>query len=337
MRALLNYVGNLFTGRKSGMADTGMQDYLASRQQFSEQVVSVWDAHLQSSRSQMEEAVCDLTARFSNIVDRLDAALSASGGDDKGLVAVFANSEKELGEVLALLKSTAASKAAMLDKIQQLQAFTTPLQTMATEVASIAWHTNLLALNAAIEAARAGEAGRGFAVVAREVRSLSAKSAETGKSISQQVAQISAAIDATCKAADVSIEQEQHSMKASENAIGSVLANFQDVAGALQQSSQLLQAESRGIKDEVAQALVQLQFQDRVSQILSHVQHNIRSMPDVLRDHTEQCEAQPAAVPQLDSAPLLAALASTYAMAEERAVHLGLEQQEAASDEVTFF
>ncbi|GAB2854318.1 methyl-accepting chemotaxis protein [Pseudoduganella ginsengisoli] len=337
MQALLKYLGNLFTGRKDRSADIGMQDYLASRQQFSEQMVSVWDAHLQSSRSQMEDAVCDLTARFSTIVDRLDAALSASGGDDQGLVAVFANSEKELGEVLALLKSTAASKAAMLEKVRQLQAFTAPLQTMATEVASIAWHTNLLALNAAIEAARAGEAGRGFAVVAREVRSLSAKSAETGKSISQQVAQISAAIDATCEAANVSQQQEQQSMQASENTIGSVLANFQDVAGALQQSSQMLQDESRGIKDEVAQALVQLQFQDRVSQILSHVQHNIRSMPDVLRDHSHQCAAQPAAVPQLDPAPLLAALASTYAMAEERAVHTGEVVAAAAADEVTFF
>jgi methyl-accepting chemotaxis protein len=126
-------------------------------------------------------------------------------------------------------------------------------------------------------------------------------------------------------------------MQASEHAIGSVLGNFREVAGALQQSSQLLQAESRGIKDEVAQALVQLQFQDRVSQILSHVQHNIRSMPDVLRDHSDQCAAQPAALPQLDPAPLLAALASTYAMAEERAVHLGLAQPEPAADEVTFF
>jgi methyl-accepting chemotaxis protein len=172
--------------------------------------------------------------------------------------------------------------------------------------------------------------------VAREVRALSAKSAETGKNISQQVAQISTAIDATCKAANVSMQQEQQSMQASENSIGSVLANFQDVAGALQQSSHLLQQESRGIKDEVAQALVQLQFQDRVSQILSHVQHNIRTLPDVLRDHSDQCAAQPAAVPQLDPAPLLEALASTYAMAEERAVHTGVVE-ESASDEVTFF
>jgi methyl-accepting chemotaxis protein len=41
-------------------------------------------------------------------------------------------------------------------------------------------------------------------------------------------------------------------------------------------------------------------------------------------------------VPQLDPAPLLEALASTYAMAEERAVHTGVVE-EAAADEVTFF
>ncbi|WP_307666883.1 methyl-accepting chemotaxis protein [Pseudoduganella namucuonensis] len=320
-----------------------MHAYLDSRQQFSEQLVSVWDAHIDSSRTQMEDAICALAGRFSGIVDKLDQALAASGtSEDGGIVAVFNNSEKELGEVLALLKSTAASKAAMLDKVQRLQQFTVPLQAMATEVASIAWQTNLLALNAAIEAARAGEAGRGFAVVAREVRALSAKSAETGKSISQQVGQISAAIHSTCDAAGASMAQEQQSMRTSENVIGTVLANFQDVTGALRQSSELLQEESRGIKEEVGEALVQLQFQDRVSQILSHVQQNIALLPDVLEQHRALCaQAAPEGpLPRLEARDLLAQLESTYAMAEERALHQGgaaLPAPAAQEEEVTFF
>ncbi|HEV7814478.1 MAG TPA: methyl-accepting chemotaxis protein [Janthinobacterium sp.] len=317
--------------------------YLASRQDFSEKISTVWSGQIESSRAQMEEAINSLAERFSGIVDKLDQAVDASSAatesveSGNGLVAVFAKSEKELGSVIALLESTASTKAMMLDKIQGLEQFIKKLQEMAADVASIAAQTNLLALNAAIEAARAGETGRGFAVVAREVRMLSNRSAEAGKHISQQVSMISEAIGATCRASNESMREEARSMQTSETVIGTVLSDFRSVTDALVQSSSLLKDESMGIKSEVAEALVQLQFQDRVSQIMSHVRQNIERLPGFLQQN-QQDYASEQALPQLDSRPLLAELESTYAMAEERALHSGLKtapKQEV--DEITFF
>lgn len=317
--------------------------YLAGRQQFGGQVVPVWTGHIEASRSQMESAVSSLAERFSGIVDKLDHAVQASSAatqsiedTDSGLVAVFAASEKELGSVVASLESAVTSKAAMLEKIQSLEQFIRELQEMAADVAGIAAQTNLLALNAAIEAARAGEMGRGFAVVAKEVRMLSNRSGEAAKRISEKVGLISSAIIATCQAAEESMQQEDISMRASEAAINTVLSDFRGVTDALVRSSSLLKDESIGIKSEVGEALVQLQFQDRVSQIMTHVKHNIELLPDFLEQNYRQFE-QGHVLQPLDSMTLLADLEKTYAMAEERAIHSGSRTAEKQSDEITFF
>lgn len=318
------------------------EDYLASRRQFGEQVATVWASHIDASRTQMETAVVSLVERFSSIVMKLEQALAASGAAQQheggNLVDVFAASEKELRSLLDLLASAAASKQQMLGKIEGLQQITEQLQKMAADVASIAWQTNLLALNAAIEAARAGEAGRGFAVVANEVRTLSNRSADAGKHIAQQVGQISAAIDATCQAASQSMREETHAVQASEEKIGSVLASLRGVTDALVQSSDLLQRESADIQSEVGDALVQLQFQDRVSQILSHVQQNIARLPSYLDEHAHQYDASGAPLRPIDARALLAELESTYAMAEERTLHQTHAQPAPQqAEEITFF
>ena len=320
-------------------SNDSLRNYLDSRQHFSEEVSGVWNSHLDASRNQMEAAVVELIGRFSGIVHRLEQALAASSTSQSGgdVVEVYTRSEKELRSLLAMLEEAASSKSMMLQKIEGLQAITAQLQTMAADVASIAWQTNLLALNAAIEAARAGEAGRGFAVVANEVRMLSNRSAEAGKHISQQVSQISSAINATCSAATATKQQEERSVQASEEMINSVLAGFRGVTDGLVASSELLKHESAGIQAEVSEALVQLQFQDRVSQILSHVQQNIARWPSMLDENRQQFDPEEG-VPPLDARALLAELESTYAMAEERTLHkkgaLPAPQQE---EEITFF
>ena len=331
-------------GSETGSPAQMIDGYLASREQFSNAVMPIWARHIESSRSQMEEAVADLAGRFSSIVDKLDNALHAStlngGKGGNALVAVFSNSETQLGSVVTSMKSAMASKHQMLVQIQALERFTRELRDMAEGVASIAAQTNLLALNAAIEAARAGPAGRGFAVVAQEVRNLSNRSAETGRNIAQRVGQISSAILAASQAAEQSSEQEDKSMQSAEGMIDSVLSEFRQVTDALVQSSETLKQESIAIQGEVGQALVQLQFQDRVSQVMTHVRENIELLPAVLRENRDRYLADQTLQP-LDPAPLLGELQKTYAMAEEHAVHHGSGAAAAAApaeaDEITFF
>ncbi len=344
MLALATAAAGFLSSRNSSPKNDSADSYLASRQAFGESLAPVWSGQIENSRSQMEVAINELAERFGGIVDKLDHAVNASSnatdsvGNGKGIGAVFAGSEKEMRAVVESIEQAMASKAEMLDKIQGLQEFTRELTQMTEDVASIAAHTNLLALNAAIEAARAGETGRGFAVVAKEVRTLSNQAAETGKRMADKVAVISTAITSTCQAAEASLAKETNSMKSSTKTIDDVLTEFRSMTDALLQASQLLKDESVLIQSEVGQALVQLQFQDRVSQVLSHVKANIESLPVTLAENRQQYEIDACLVP-LDAEPMLKALQATYAMADEFAVHGGKQKQISApaDDELTFF
>ena len=100
----------------------------------------------------------------------------------------------------------------------------------------------------------------------------------------------------------------------------------------------MLRAESHGIKSEVYEALVQLQFQDRVSQIMTHVKANIERLPQVMEQHARDC-VRDGTLHALDPDGVLGELEATYAMSDEHAVHHGKSAAPVKKEpeEITFF
>jgi methyl-accepting chemotaxis protein len=335
--------------RREAAAASRTKDYVFGTTALGEDVLPVWSAHIENSRQQMETAVSALAQRFATIVDRLDQTLRASSQDgEQGVAAVYEHSSNELNGVLASLRAATAANGALHAEVQNLNRFVEELQQMASDVANIAQQTNLLAINAAIEAARAGEQGRGFGVLAQEVRKLSAISGETGRRMAEKVGVIGEAIGAARASAEGSAQREAASARASESAISGVLERFRDVAQGLEQSASVLKNESSGIQSEIVEALVQLQFQDRVSQRMAHVRHNIERLPQLLADSRSAFDERGVLAP-VDSKALLEELQGSYAMADERVTHGGGAQAATPaaataaaaavdeSEEVTFF
>jgi methyl-accepting chemotaxis protein len=223
--------------------------------------------------------------------------------------------------------------------VEGLNQFTKQLEDMASDVAKIAAQTNLLALNAAIEAARAGDLGRGFAVVAKEFRMLSNQSGATGRRIAEMVSVISQAIVTTCQVAQESVQQEDNSMQMSDQRIKGVLDRFRNITDALVRSGELLKEESISIKTDIGHALVELQFQDRVSQILSQVKNNVEHFPKYLAAHEQKCLASGEFEP-LDAEGFMAEMKKSYVMSDQHLTHEGGRAAAAspkADEEITFF
>jgi methyl-accepting chemotaxis protein len=323
--------------------NTEIERHVDSLEAFGAELAPVWARQIESSRRQMEDAITALSMRFGEIAMRLDQTLSLSlnngnaGGDSAA--AVSARSQQQLDEVVQLLRASMQTKTEMMQKVQGLQHFVDELQEMVEAIGVITQQTNLLAINATIEAAHAGSLGRGFATVAQEVRALSKQSGETGARIAEKIRLIGDAIVSTCAASEESTRREQEAITVSETAIHQVLAGFRDFTDTLTHTTDLLREESQGIKGEVNEALVQMQFQDRVSQVMSHVCANIERLPEVIQDYGVEC-ADAGELRPLSAALLLRELEQTYAMADERETHQGQKtpaQAQDAGEQITFF
>jgi methyl-accepting chemotaxis protein len=283
-----------------------------------ENISAIWTRNIDTGNKQLEQALTGITQRFSNIVQGLESTLHGSsllaGADAEGrsMEDRFRHSEQMLRSVSEALVSVMGEKTVMLQQIRGLVDFTGELSRMSNDVARIAEQTNLLALNAAIEAARAGESGRGFAVVADEVRKLSGMSGDTGKRISETVHTITRSIVSTVENAERSAAADAQYVHQSESSISGVLEDFRRITGELSASCSTMRESSAHIKDDVADSLVQLQFQDRVSQILAHVCSSLGRLPGAL------ATADAEAVQRLGA--LVTELKQSFTTNEERAM-----------------
>ena len=114
----------------------------------------------------------------------------------------------------------------------------------------------------------------------------------------------------------------------SESKISAVLERFHgrttSMAGAFAHAN----AASAAVKNEIAESLVQLQFQDRVSQILSSVSKSMGEFVD------PELHAQG---PDEEAQQKLQEMAQTYTTDEQRRIHHGLEAESVEPQAITFF
>ncbi len=297
-------------------------------------VLPVWAKNVELARKQTNDAIEALSARFADIARDIDGSVAAANQQSSAardtMLKTLSAARGKLGNIVTMLESSHEAHRALSEGTGNLQQFSGELRSMASDVEAIASQTNLLALNAAIEAARAGQAGASFAIVADEVRKLSTQSTETGRQIDHKVRAISSAFSAVENAVEEFSVQDDGVIGEAQSSLRDVLTRVDVAARDLGGSVDNCVKQGAELGRTVSEVLVQLQFADRVSQILSHVTADAERLAGAVRPGERGLE-------EGDVQQWLRELEQTYTTREQLVVHRGGRASGPEASDITFF
>jgi methyl-accepting chemotaxis protein len=241
----------------------------------------------------LTEAIAKLVVSFHAMSDQSKhqqelglQIISQNAGDGSGTsFAGFANQTSDT--LRTFVDSVVDNSKLAMELVEMTDRISTQVRDilgMLGEIEGISKQTNLLALNAAIEAARAGEAGRGFAVVADEVRDLSGRTAHFSQQIRGRVGSMQKSIDDAGKAINKLAAQDMTFALKSKQDVEDAMNHVEEMNTSTGQTVNKLQHIAESMEQNVGQAVMSLQFQDMVTQLIGHVSKRLDEMHGIMRE-----------------------------------------------------
>lgn len=306
------------------------------------EVIPIIIRQVKTSRCHTEDEITVLTNKFARIVMLIDQMTQHKNSNHQKdtIDRLLMDGQSILENVVSHLDQLNATEHLMITQVQELSNHSQNLDSMALEVRKVAEQINLLALNAAIEAARAGEHGRGFAVVADEVRKLAGFSSGTGERISKTVSAIMTSMAITLETAESSNQSDGQNIAMADKAIHTVLDDIKATLTSFQNEAQSMQSSSEHIRDEIYSVLNAFQFQDRVSQMLNHVEHNLNNLHTTVENTHQTGKTRLADMINVNR--ILSTMELAYTMPEEllnhnSSNHSYAKTSNAQTNDLTFF
>jgi methyl-accepting chemotaxis protein len=319
--------------------------YIDALESLMGKVIPIVSKQINTSKQHSEQEIFILTDTFSKMSKTIGVLLDnqKQNDDEAAINQLLEGVDTILKGVVGGLGKLNPAEEGITHVVEVLSKQTIKLESMANEVRDVAANINLLSLNAAIEAARAGEYGRGFTVVADEVRKLAGSSANTGTKIKKAVEEIDEAMKQALNLAKSTAEIGSETIKNSAELIDNVLIDIQATLNSFKQNSQTLTESSEQIQQEVYHVISALQFQDRVSQMLDHAEHNLDDLNQVLLSNKDITHTERSAN-LINKYEILKNMELRYTMPEELVNHQAstsgetkIIEQESTSEDLTFF
>lgn len=256
---------------------------------------------LPDAAQRVESASQDLTERFkmlaqnanaqSEIVQTLVSTLGRIEIDHDrhysldDFIQLFTGTLNDSIDKLLFVSKKALSMIYSIDdaikNLHQIERFTKNIQ-------AITKQTNLLALNAQIEAARAGEVGKGFSVVADEVKILSKEIAELSQDMGAKTTVIMRSVAASHQllqeVATTDMTGNIEAKDTLETLMNGLIKQSEQTKKIMQDSADT----SRAISQAIQGMIVNLQFQDRNTQITDNASNVINHCMNLLMKEAEK-------------------------------------------------
>lgn len=284
-------------------------------------VLPVLSSQLREVASQIEKGVVDTCQTFQGMAvraqDSVTTARAAMGDDAAGggsFSSLVATAQQTLETLLERSIRSAELSRQAAERVQRAEKAMSDVVAISRQVDQIAFGIKILAINAKIQSVHVGAEGSGFGVVADEIARHAEESTKIADSIRDtvhaQLDGIRQTRETLTELASTSVAGADQSQRDVRQALDVLTSTHARMHASVGQAADT----SRELAEDIAGAVTHLQFQDRVTQRLSHVFEGIERVHAALAAAAGHDAAAPA------PSQALSRLQSSYTMAEEHHV-----------------
>jgi methyl-accepting chemotaxis protein len=300
-------------------------------------VMDVMGTQLKQTSDQIEKAVMEVCTRFQSMMQRARAGVSsasellagdASGRSRESIGSLIEEAQQTIESLLRHTQHSAKVSQSAIDRIHRVRAATDDIAKSLTQLDDITIGNRLLAVNARIQAVYAGDRAAGFGGVANEIGIQARRSSEIVDVIRSVSGELRTVAHSALTDLEVMAADDQKAMEKSKLDVDRVLEDFRRMHAHTRQFIEQMTKENAAVVEEISSAVRSLQFQDRVSQRMSHVIGELDALRQALSKHCQNVE--------VDSKAVLERLSKLYTMHEERTV-LGANDSGLSDGDVELF
>lgn len=311
-------------------------------------VLPVLSGQLRDTAAHIEQSIVRTCATFQGMSERAQQSVSAAraalgheGGTAASFDAIVQTAQQTLQQLLERNLQSAELSRQAAQRVESLEQAMAHIVAISRQVDSIAFGIKILALNAKIEAVHVGQSGAGFGVVADEITRHAEESTKVADDIRATLDAQLKGIHETRKTLSHLSSSDSEGVAMSRQEVGRALQLLAATNSRMQASVGEAAETSRALAEDIASAVTGLQFQDRVTQRISHVVAAIdrvhTSLGEALNEPVGPVAAGPVVAGPAARRDAIAELRATYTMAEELRPDLRPTGTESASGSVELF